>query len=101
MIRFLLFRWKQLLPFSSIQRVFIENFKENRNTPCPFDFNIFNPMAEIDIIKAKIIDYKPSLAWSKDECDLPDDLSDEDLGELYVRYNHMLLNKIKKNVYKH
>lgn len=99
MIKFLLFKWKQLIPFASIQRVYLENFNEDKVTLCPFNFGTFNPMAEINIIKTKIVDHKPSLIWSKIEYDLPKHLSDEDLVELYSGYNYMLIEKIKKIVY--
>lgn len=89
-----------MVPFSSIQRVFLECSKTNKNTIPPFDFNLFNPMGEIDLIKAKIIEFEPSLDWSKDEYELPDEMCDEDLNELYSAYNYMIIEKIKKKVYK-
>lgn len=101
LIKFLLFRWKNLIPYAAIQRAFLENYIINKETPRPFDFSHFNPIIEIDILKDKIIEYHTKLNWIKAECDLPQNLCDDDWAEIYARYNYMVIEKIKKIVYKH
>lgn len=100
LIKFLLFKWKSLIPYASIQRTFIENIKINSGTPPPFDMRCFDPLLEINVLQDKIIEYCPKFLWIKTECDLPQNLCDDDLAEIYARYNYMLIEKIKKIVYK-
>jgi len=101
LIKFLLFKWKSLIPYASIQRTFLENYLINKETLHPFDFSHFNPIVEIDILKNKIIENCPKLNWIKNECELPKNLSDDDWAEIYARYNYMIIEKIKKIVYNH
>lgn len=98
-IKLLLFKWKSLIPYASIQRTFIENAKINSEIPPPFDSRCFDPLSEIDVLQDKIIEYYPRFLWIKTECDLPQNLCDDDWEELYARYNHMIIEKIKKRVY--
>ena len=99
LVKLLLFKWKSLIPYASIQRTFIENIKVNSGTPAPFDMRCFDPLLEINVLQDKIIEHCPKLLWIKTECDLPQNLCDDDWAELYARYNYMVIEKIKKNVY--
>lgn len=101
LIKFLLFKWKSLIPYAAIQRTFLENYLINKETPHPFDFSHFNPIVEIDILQDKIINCSNKFKWIKQNCELPQNLCDDDWAEIYARYNYMIIEKIKKIVYKH
>lgn len=101
LVKLLLFKWKSLIPYASIQRTFIENIKINSETSSPFDMRCFDPLLEISVLQDKIIEHYPKFLWIKTECDLPQNLCDDDWAEIYARYNYMVIEKIKKIVYKH
>lgn len=97
-IKFLLIKWKYLVPYASLQQAFLENYKINKQINPPFDLSTVNPLIEIEIIKDKIIKSVPNCMWLKEQCIIPNSIPDDDISEIYSRYNYMCIEKIKRKI---
>lgn len=98
LIHFLLERWKNIIGFAAIERVFIatsQHAKANNQSPPEMPLPVIClPCRQIAIIKSRIIEILPEARFIDYEYEAPAPLNTTDFVEVYIADHQQCIEKV-------
>lgn len=99
LINFLIRRWKLIVGFAAVERVYVAScrFAQNNDLPIPQTPPMMIPQAcrQIEIIKHRIIEILPEVNFIDYIYEAPAPLDPEDFVEVFIADHHQCIDKIE------